>query len=1248
MPLQFRRGTNAERLTITPAVGEPIWTTNTNRLYVGDGSTVGGVAVEIPLPSTGTFVSLTVTNIHFTGDPVGVDQTTAWTGTVAWSQIGSKPNGGLYTTSTVEFNQLSVTGSTLASTQSSILVNASGSLVYEQPHSAGYLVWGINDVGSSARIVTDAYAGSTLSAPSVSSVWTGRKARGTAAVPTAVQSGDLILRVAGTGFGTTEFATTSSGYLEVVARENFTDGARGTQINIATTNVGTNTINNSLSVASDGTTVTAPQAAVTESVLTINKTGLTSYPAPVGVDGYDIWAIREGEVARGVLDSYGTGVYSAWQGRSARGTAAAPSAIQADDIMASLRSNGYGTTGYQTTSSAYINFSAIDNFTDTQRGTRITFSATPPGQRDPDLVATMRADGVFIYSTGTTNNAMVTINGSYPNLTIPATLNDTMLHGIGKFPDQAARILLDAFGNETPNVTPTGTFSGRRSQGTVTAPSAVQAGDVLARLNGFGYGTTGYLNTSSGIINISAAENFTDSAAGGQINFLVQQPGNVGTATQTTVATMNYVDGLTVDQLNVNNLTINNTGEILTSNTTDIDIFTNQGTGNYSEVWVKHDESVQINTNGGTESWVFSKTGSLTFPDATVQNTAWTGTVANSQITSVSTSKVTGLSVVGWTNKYDDLTGKPNQGLNTTDAVQFAGITDTGPLSVTGFSSLNGGATISAATVTTNLSVGANLTAGMTSVGGLAVSTGTVTQKSLSVGGFPLNAAGTSSFSLITVASPSLIVSNYTAGLNPRVTVRGYGQNVPNGTAATNANPNITLENGFGTSASPTAVTANQNIGGFIVTGFDGLNWGSDQNQSYNFLGWFATEAMTNNGSTATYQAGSGFNVYVQPQWTRPGLNATRQRLMINTWTTSSTGPSQMNLSIGSGVDGTAPTMTMVDGTTYTGYGRANLAFPNSLMFVNGVPSQDTAPDNNSLTGTNVVTIVGNRRSGASGRRNSIVIGDNLGGISFNGQSATNSTGVGVAGAQIIAQALDNFSGGTTRGTSLTLLTVNSGTNAVPTTRALLTDRQNSYRSDSHQFTDKTGSFVGLTVTTNTNATFASGITAGGTGVTYPGDGQVQNLAWQPAYASFYDTTAAQTTGTTTGLNTVLIGTVSTASGVTLVSNGARVTNAGVYNIQQSIQFSNSGAGAQDVVVWLRQNATDLTNTAGVVTVPGTHGGGDGKIIASWTYVEDAVANDTFYLMWQPQSTNISIDTTTVGTGTPQSPGVILNVTRVR
>ena len=42
MSLKIRRGTNVERLTITPAEGELIYTTDTKNLYIGDGTTAGG------------------------------------------------------------------------------------------------------------------------------------------------------------------------------------------------------------------------------------------------------------------------------------------------------------------------------------------------------------------------------------------------------------------------------------------------------------------------------------------------------------------------------------------------------------------------------------------------------------------------------------------------------------------------------------------------------------------------------------------------------------------------------------------------------------------------------------------------------------------------------------------------------------------------------------------------------------------------------------------------------------------------------------------------------------------------------------------------------------------------------------------------------------------------------------------------------------------------------------------------------
>lgn len=45
MALQFRRGLDADRLNVTPLPGEPLWITDTDELYVGDGSTAGGVLI---------------------------------------------------------------------------------------------------------------------------------------------------------------------------------------------------------------------------------------------------------------------------------------------------------------------------------------------------------------------------------------------------------------------------------------------------------------------------------------------------------------------------------------------------------------------------------------------------------------------------------------------------------------------------------------------------------------------------------------------------------------------------------------------------------------------------------------------------------------------------------------------------------------------------------------------------------------------------------------------------------------------------------------------------------------------------------------------------------------------------------------------------------------------------------------------------------------------------------------------------
>ena len=90
MPLQFRRGLAADRTSITPSDGEPIWLTDSKLLYIGDGSTAGGIAVGT---GTGTVTSVALsggtTGLTVTGSPITSSGTFTLAGTVSVSNGGT-------------------------------------------------------------------------------------------------------------------------------------------------------------------------------------------------------------------------------------------------------------------------------------------------------------------------------------------------------------------------------------------------------------------------------------------------------------------------------------------------------------------------------------------------------------------------------------------------------------------------------------------------------------------------------------------------------------------------------------------------------------------------------------------------------------------------------------------------------------------------------------------------------------------------------------------------------------------------------------------------------------------------------------------------------------------------------------------------------------------------------------------------------------------------------------------------------
>jgi hypothetical protein len=70
-------------------------------------------------------------------------------------------------------------------------------------------------------------------------------------------------------------------------------------------------------------------------------------------------------------------------------------------------------------------------------------------------------------------------------------------------------------------------FAGRACRGTLTAPSALQAGDEITNLSAWGYGATGYSSAARGFVSIFTAENWTDAAQGTRIGLWTTTPGTI-------------------------------------------------------------------------------------------------------------------------------------------------------------------------------------------------------------------------------------------------------------------------------------------------------------------------------------------------------------------------------------------------------------------------------------------------------------------------------------------------------------------------------------------------------------------------------------------------------------------------------------------------------------------------------------------------------------------------------------------------
>ncbi len=137
----------------------------------------------------------------------------------------------------------------------------------------------------------------------------------------------------------------------------------------------------------------------TEAMLSINASG-GAEPVTLFPDTLIQATGRPNKNSRIVQRSYGStgetggqNSYAVWASYAARGSVASPAALKAGDILSRLSSNGFGATTF-TAGGTRIESIALENFTDSAKGSGINFWTTPIGQTASQNVASINSVGI--------------------------------------------------------------------------------------------------------------------------------------------------------------------------------------------------------------------------------------------------------------------------------------------------------------------------------------------------------------------------------------------------------------------------------------------------------------------------------------------------------------------------------------------------------------------------------------------------------------------------------------------------------------------------------------------------------------------------------------------------------------------------------------------------------------------------------------------------------------------------------------
>ena len=152
-------------------------------------------------------------------------------------------------------------------------------------------------------------------------------------------------------------------------------------------------------------------------------------------------------------------------------------------------------------------------------------------------------------------------------------------------------------------------------------------------------------------------------------------------------------------------------------------------------------------------------------------------------------------------------------------------------------------------------------------------------------------------------------------------------------------------------------------------------------------------------------------------------------------------------------------------------------------------------------------------------------------------------------------------------------------------------------------------------------------------------------------YGSFYDTTTQTSTANTPALIALNTNGINTAGVTVNASSRSQIIMAApaVYNVQFSAQFlSNDINDTDNVVIWFKQNGTNIPNSGSEITLPKKVGNVFGAALVTVNlYVTTTAANEYVELAWNTNTGNSVLKYNAAAGGYPASPSIIVTVAQV-